>query len=257
MLGVLPGIIGSIQATETLKLLLGIGEPLVGRFLIFDALRMKFRELKLRKDPDCPVCGTHPTVTALIDYEQFCGVAGSREEAPTAAASGSDSKEITVLELKARLDRGEDVFVLDVRELQEYEINRIPGSVADPARRAAAAVHGARRQPSRSSPSASRASAARRRPSSCARRASGGEEPQGRHARLGRRGRSDPAEVRSTVRAGLKSCPTGVSARSAQYRMAELRASGPNFARPIRLLRSFRSGAEIPHLPRLPRQHAG
>ena len=70
----LPGIVGCIQANETLKLILGIGEPLVGRFLVFDALRMKFRELKLRKDPDCPVCGTHPTVTALIDYEQFCGV---------------------------------------------------------------------------------------------------------------------------------------------------------------------------------------
>ena len=74
VLGVLPGIIGTIQAMETIKLILGIGEPLVGRFLIFDALRMKFRELKLQKDPDCPVCGTHPTVTKLIDYEQFCGV---------------------------------------------------------------------------------------------------------------------------------------------------------------------------------------
>src|ERR671922_1794819 len=75
VLGVLPGLIGTIQATEAIKLILGIGQPLVGRFLIFDALRMRFRELKLRKDPDCPVCGTHPTVTKLIDYEQFCGVA--------------------------------------------------------------------------------------------------------------------------------------------------------------------------------------
>ena len=132
VLGVLPGIVGCIQANETLKLLLGIGEPLVGRFLVFDALRMKFRELKLRKDPDCPVCGTHPTVKALIDYEQFCGVAVQPEEAPTAAAGGSDSKEITVLELKAKMDRGEDVFVLDVREPHEYEINRIPGSVLIP-----------------------------------------------------------------------------------------------------------------------------
>ena len=80
VLGVLPGIIGTIQATETLKLILGQGEPLIGRFLIFDALRMKFRELKLRKDPDCPVCGTHPTVTALIDYEQFCGVTPAASE---------------------------------------------------------------------------------------------------------------------------------------------------------------------------------
>src|SRR5438128_4362784 len=76
VLGVLPGVIGTIQAMETIKLILGIGEPLIGRFLIFDALRMRFRELKLRKDPDCPVCGTHPTVTKLIDYEQFCGVRG-------------------------------------------------------------------------------------------------------------------------------------------------------------------------------------
>ena len=75
VLGVLPGVIGTIQATEAVKLIMGIGEPLIGRFLIYDALRMKFRELKLKKDPDCPVCGTHPTVTALIDYEQFCGVA--------------------------------------------------------------------------------------------------------------------------------------------------------------------------------------
>jgi sulfur-carrier protein adenylyltransferase/sulfurtransferase len=126
VLGVLPGIVGCIQANETLKLILGIGEPLVGRFLIFDALRMKFRELKLRKDPDCPVCGTHPTVTALIDYEQFCGVT------PAQPAAGSSSDEITVLELKSRMDKGDDVFVLDVREPHEYEINRVPGSTLIP-----------------------------------------------------------------------------------------------------------------------------
>ena len=84
----LPGIIGCIQATETLKLILGIGEPLIGRFLVFDALRMKFRELKLRKDPDCPVCGTHPTVTELIDYEQFCGMQAAAAE-PTRRRGGS------------------------------------------------------------------------------------------------------------------------------------------------------------------------
>ena len=126
VLGVLPGIVGCIQANETLKLILGIGEPLVGRFLIFDALRMKFRELKLRKDPDCPVCGTHPTVTALIDYEQFCGVT------PAQPAAGSSSDEMTVLELKSRMDSGDDVFVLDVREPHEYEINRVPGSTLIP-----------------------------------------------------------------------------------------------------------------------------
>jgi adenylyltransferase/sulfurtransferase len=133
VLGVLPGIVGCIQANETLKLILGIGEPLIGRFLVFDSLRMKFRELKLRKDPDCPVCGTHPTVTKLIDYEQFCGV-GAAADAPE-TAEGADTgtrQEITVLELKARRDRGEDVFVLDVREPHEYEINRIPGSTLIP-----------------------------------------------------------------------------------------------------------------------------
>ena len=82
VLGVLPGVIGTIQATEAVKLIMGIGEPLIGRFLIYDALRMKFRELKLKKDPDCPVCGTHPTVRELIDYEQFCGVAPARRRWP-------------------------------------------------------------------------------------------------------------------------------------------------------------------------------
>ena len=128
VLGVLPGIIGTIQATETLKLLLGIGEPLIGRFLIFDALRMKFRELKLRKDPDCPVCGVNPTVRELIDYEQFCGVA------PAAAveASADDGHDISARDLKARLDRNDRLVVLDVREPQEYQINRIDGSVLIP-----------------------------------------------------------------------------------------------------------------------------
>jgi molybdopterin/thiamine biosynthesis adenylyltransferase/rhodanese-related sulfurtransferase/molybdopterin converting factor small subunit len=130
VLGVLPGIVGCIQANEAIKLILGIGEPLVGRFLVFDALRMKFRELKLRKDPDCPVCGTHPTVTELIDYEQFCGVAPAPPE--PSRASAPDSFETTVLELKARLDRGDDVFILDVREPHEYEINRIEGSTLIP-----------------------------------------------------------------------------------------------------------------------------
>ena len=127
VLGVLPGIVGCIQANETLKLILGIGEPLIGRFLVFDALRMKFRELKLRKDPDCPVCGTHPTVTELIDYEQFCGVSPAQQAA--AEPAGGSATEITVTELKARMDRGEDVFVLDVREPHEYE------STASPVRR--------------------------------------------------------------------------------------------------------------------------
>ncbi|MFN7915756.1 MAG: molybdopterin-synthase adenylyltransferase MoeB [Vicinamibacterales bacterium] len=130
VLGVLPGVIGVIQATETIKLLTGIGEPLVGRFMIYDALRMKFRELKLRKDPDCPVCGTHPTVTKLIDYEEFCGLRPSVEaEAQAAVASSQASQtEISAVELKQRLDRGDKLVIVDVREPNEYQINRIPGS---------------------------------------------------------------------------------------------------------------------------------
>jgi sulfur-carrier protein adenylyltransferase/sulfurtransferase len=128
VLGVLPGLVGVIQATEAIKLITGIGEPLVGRFLIVDALRMKFRELKLRKDPDCPVCGTHPTVTKLIDYEQFCGV---RPAAPEPATVNS-ATEITATELKQRLDRGDKLRIIDVREPHEYQINRIAGSTLIP-----------------------------------------------------------------------------------------------------------------------------
>ncbi len=128
--GVLPGIIGVIQATETIKLILGIGEPLIGRFMIYDALRMRFRELKLRKDADCPVCGTHPTVTTLIDYEQFCGVAPHQLEAGKPMMTNLDA--VTARELKAELDRGDMVVVLDVREPQEYQINKIPGSILIP-----------------------------------------------------------------------------------------------------------------------------
>ena len=124
VLGVLPGIIGVIQATETIKLIIGVGEPLIGRFMIYDALKMKFRELKLRKDPDCPVCGTHPTVTTLIDYEQFCGVAPAAPE-PVAV---NHATEITSVELKQRMDRGDTLKIVDVREPNEYQINRIPGS---------------------------------------------------------------------------------------------------------------------------------
>ena len=132
--GVLPGIIGVIQATETIKLVLGIGEPLIGRFLIYDALRMRFRELKLRKDADCPVCGTHPTVKKLIDYEQFCGVAPHQvaEAAAKTGGTGPGTDALTSRELQAELDRGDTVVILDVREPQEYQINRIPGSTLIP-----------------------------------------------------------------------------------------------------------------------------
>jgi adenylyltransferase/sulfurtransferase len=133
VLGVLPGIIGVIQATEALKLIVGVGEPLIGRFLIYDALRMRFRELKLRKDPDCPVCGTHPTVTHLIDYEQFCGIRPEPIAAQAAAGAGATAEwEITPVELKKRLDAAEDIMIVDVREPNEYQINRIPGSVLIP-----------------------------------------------------------------------------------------------------------------------------
>jgi adenylyltransferase/sulfurtransferase len=130
VLGVLPGIIGVIQATETVKLILGIGEPLIGRFMIYDALRMRFRELKLRKDPECPVCGTNPTVTKLIDYEQFCGLRPQADVAHSGAAVSD--WEITPVELKKKLDAGEAPFILDVREPNEYQINRIEGSTLIP-----------------------------------------------------------------------------------------------------------------------------
>ncbi|HZP48706.1 MAG TPA: molybdopterin-synthase adenylyltransferase MoeB [Vicinamibacterales bacterium] len=133
VLGVLPGLLGVIQATEAIKLILGVGEPLIGRFLIVDALRMKFRELKLRKDPDCPVCGTHPTVTTLIDYEQFCGVKPAADQASaTSHQPPATNMEITPTELKQRLDRGDKLQIIDVREPHEYQINRIPGSTLIP-----------------------------------------------------------------------------------------------------------------------------
>jgi sulfur-carrier protein adenylyltransferase/sulfurtransferase len=122
VLGVLPGIVGTIQAAETLKLIIGKGQPLVGRLLLFDALGMKFRELKLRKNPDCPVCGTHRTLTKLIDYAEFCGIRG--EEAPTTV---TNIPEITPKDLKSRLDRGDDLYILDVREPHEYQICNLHG----------------------------------------------------------------------------------------------------------------------------------
>ncbi len=119
VLGVLPGIIGSIQAMETIKLVLGRGETLVGRLLLFDALRLKFRELKLERDPDCPVCGRKPTITSLIDYEAFCGV-GSEP--------AYDGAEVTALDLKEELDAGKPIVLVDVREPHEYEIVNIEGA---------------------------------------------------------------------------------------------------------------------------------
>lgn len=121
VLGILPGLVGVIQATETIKLILGAGEPLIGRLLLVDALAMRFRELKLRKNPDCPVCGVNPTVKELIDYNQFCGIRGEEAAAQTTMA------DMTVEELKKRLDQGDDLFVLDVREPHEYQICNLGG----------------------------------------------------------------------------------------------------------------------------------
>ena len=123
VLGILPGLVGVIQATETIKLILGSGEPLIGRLLLIDALAMRFRELKLRKSQDCPVCGTHPTVSELIDYNQFCGIRGEE------AAALSTVRDMTVEELKQRLDRGDDLYVLDVREPHEYQICNLGGQL--------------------------------------------------------------------------------------------------------------------------------
>ena len=124
VLGVLPGIVGSIQAMETIKLILGCGDSLVGRLLLFDALGMKFRELKLRKNPNCPMCGEHRTINKLIDYYEFCGVRGEEAPAPDLAVP-----EITPKELKSRLDKGDDLFILDVREPHEYQICNLNGTL--------------------------------------------------------------------------------------------------------------------------------
>jgi len=122
VLGILPGTIGLIQATETVKLILGVGEPLVGRLMLYDALAMKFRELKLRRNPECPVCGDHPTIRELIDYQQFCGIPNQQHE-PVAAEGDIDP-----VEVKAKMDRGDSFVLIDVREQHEFQICRIPNS---------------------------------------------------------------------------------------------------------------------------------
>jgi adenylyltransferase/sulfurtransferase len=122
VLGVLPGIIGAIQANETIKILLGAEGLLVNRLLLFDAWQLKFRELKLQKDPNCPICGANPSITELIDYEEFCGLKAQ----PQSGAVDLKLEEIGALELSQRLRRGDDIQVIDVREPHEYEIARIP-----------------------------------------------------------------------------------------------------------------------------------
>ena len=123
VLGVLPGMVGTLQATEVIKLLLGIGCPLVGRLVLFDALELNFREVRLRRDPDCPICGDHPTIDKLIDYEQFCGVGQVEEE---------EVVEVTVTQLHEELEAGRDLVVLDVRNPYEIDICRLQGSVVIP-----------------------------------------------------------------------------------------------------------------------------
>jgi adenylyltransferase/sulfurtransferase len=135
VLGILPGIIGVVQATEAVKIILGIGESLKGRLLLYDALGMRFRELKLRRDKDCPVCGDHPTVTKLIDYQEFCGV--KPVSTPSAPATGV----IDPIEVKKKQDSGEKFLLLDVREPHEYQIARIPGSTLIPLGQLPARLH--------------------------------------------------------------------------------------------------------------------
>jgi adenylyltransferase/sulfurtransferase len=124
VLGILPGVIGCIQATEAIKLILGNGRPLIGRLLLYDALEMRFREIKIQRNPQCPVCGENPTVTRLIDYEQFCGLRGQEASPPP----GESELDTAVEEVKARLDRGDDFDILDVRTPEEWQICRIPGA---------------------------------------------------------------------------------------------------------------------------------
>ncbi|MGA8730809.1 MAG: molybdopterin-synthase adenylyltransferase MoeB [Terracidiphilus sp.] len=126
VLGILPGLVGVIQATEVIKLILGKGDSLAGRLLLVDALNMRFRELKLRKNPECPVCGLNPTVTKLIDYQQFCGIAPETQEEKKLK---NGIPQMTVKELKHRLDLGDNVLLLDVREPYEYQIANIGGKL--------------------------------------------------------------------------------------------------------------------------------
>jgi adenylyltransferase/sulfurtransferase len=126
VLGILPGLVGVIQATEVIKLILGKGSPLIGRLMLVDALNMRFRELKLRKNPECPVCGENPTITQLIDYQQFCGIV---PEAKDDKSMKNGIPQITVKELKSRIDAGEDVQLIDVREPYEFQIAQIGGKL--------------------------------------------------------------------------------------------------------------------------------
>ncbi|MBI2095040.1 MAG: molybdopterin-synthase adenylyltransferase MoeB [Candidatus Omnitrophica bacterium] len=139
VLGILPGVIGVIQATETVKLILGRGEPLIGRLLLYDALKMNFREVRFRKNPKCPVCGEHPTIKELVDYDAFCGI--GRGEEKKAGGPPKGVEEIGVSELKRWMDEKKKFVLVDVREPSEYQINRIPGSRLIPLGDLAEKVH--------------------------------------------------------------------------------------------------------------------
>jgi adenylyltransferase/sulfurtransferase len=126
VLGILPGLVGVIQATEVIKLILGKGETLAGRLLLVDSLKMRFRELKLRKNPECPICGTNRTIHALIDYQQFCGITPERKEDQT---EKNGIPQISVKDLKSRIDSGEEIYLIDVREPFEYAIANLGGKL--------------------------------------------------------------------------------------------------------------------------------
>jgi sulfur-carrier protein adenylyltransferase/sulfurtransferase len=132
VLGILPGTIGTLQATEAIKLILGVGKPMIGRMILYDALEMTFDSIKLRKNPECPVCSEHPTITELIDYEQFCGVPAHDRSEYKERNVQQKVRSITVGELKARLDAGDDLLIVDVREPHEREISNIEGSLLIP-----------------------------------------------------------------------------------------------------------------------------
>jgi len=125
VLGILPGTVGALQATEAIKLILGIGESMIGRLLLYDALNMEFTEVKLRKNPNCPVCSEHPTLTELIDYEQFCGMPAHDHSLYAADEANGDVRQITPRELKSRLDAGDNLLILDVREPHEWQISNL------------------------------------------------------------------------------------------------------------------------------------
>ena len=188
MLGILPGTIGLIQATETVKLILGIGEPLVGRLLLYDALAMRFRELKLRKNPECPVCGEHRTITRLIDYQQFCGVPRTQETKVT-------ESEIDVTEVKAKLDRGDHFVLIDVREPHEYRICNIPAARLIPLGEVPKTPERVRPRRRYRDPLPQRRAQRQSLRHPAPGRFSARPQHEGRHPRLGRQGGSQRAEV--------------------------------------------------------------